>query len=102
MNRDKFLERVKDLTDKIRLGHQAKSFVTENDIGKYLVARAKVDRDSYLLKLADVDPDNPSEIRKYQMAVRVPELLMVWLDEAINDGESSKWELEQLENEGGY
>lgn len=68
-------------------GEEVRRFLTEDRIGRYIVAKAGAAMENGVMLLKDVDPDDPKAIRDIQFKIRVAEAVMGWLGEAIDDGE---------------
>jgi hypothetical protein len=78
-------------------GEEVRRFLSEDRIGRYIVAKAAGQVESSLLELKEVDPEDPKLIRSIQTKIRVAESVVGWLAEAIDNGERAK---QILEDEG--
>lgn len=81
----------------IAFGMDVKAFMG-SPIGRYLTQRANTARESALEALAKVDPYQPLEVQKLQNQIEVAENFLVWMGEAVTDGENA--ERVFIENEG--
>jgi hypothetical protein len=91
-------ERVKDpKMEQAVFGEEVRIFMTEDRIGKYLVARAADEVQEGLLELKEADPDDAKGIRKIQFKIRVAESVVGWLAAAVDDGNRAR---QILEDEG--
>lgn len=80
------------LLQDIKLGIDALRFL-ESDLGGALADRCIADRESALEELAEVDPFNSSEICRLQMAVKVPTLMMQYINDTAQSGAQAEQEL---------
>lgn len=78
-------------------GEEVETFLREDRIGRFIVARAAAEVEEALLELKDVDPENTSGIRRIQTRIRVAESVVAWLAGAVDDGKRAR---QILEDEG--
>jgi hypothetical protein len=76
---------TKDAFEVARFGIETERFLS-SQIGRYLIGRAESERDKAINAFKEVDPANVSEVRKLQDAVNIPDRIMRWLSEAIENG----------------
>jgi len=66
-------------------GQQVQNFMN-SDIGQYIEERANAEIMEALAKLRTVDAADANKIRELQMQVAIPERILVWMQEAIQQG----------------
>jgi len=92
------LEQKALLIAEMDLGQKAKAFM-DSDVGIYIEGRAKLYEMELLDKFRNVSARDEELILKLQALSEVPRLVMKWLAEAINNGESAAFQLRQGEEE---
>jgi hypothetical protein len=68
-------------------------------VGNYLVQRCKADIDDCLRQLRTINPTDTIAIITLQMRLEQRETFLVWLADAVTDGDSALQILAQLESE---
>ena len=76
------------------LGVDVRHFIEKDKVGKYLVKCANQHRDAALLQLGIVDPTDTIKIMALQWDVKMPELFLAWLDEAMTRGDVAQETIE--------
>jgi len=74
-------------------GQQVENFL-RTDIGNYLLESAKSKKDQAVEEFKKVDPLNSAEVLKAQNEIRIADLFMDWLAEAIQNGRQASENLE--------
>ena len=74
----------------VALGLDTERFIADSKIGVYLVERAHQCRINALEQLATANPIDSDAIRELQWAAKVPDLFLLWLDEAISTGTAAE------------
>jgi hypothetical protein len=69
-------------------GKQVQDFL-DGPIGDYLVKRAQAEIDKGVAALKDCDAEDPKAIRTCQNQIRVAEMIIEWLGDAISYGEGA-------------
>jgi hypothetical protein len=77
---------ITELRGKVAFGLDVEAFMN-GSIGKYLQRRAQEQIDGAAELLKRVSPDSPQAIRELQNQVRVAEMFLDWLGEAVTEGE---------------
>lgn len=89
-----------DLTQiqaQIAFGLDVQAFMGST-IGRYLTARANNDIEAATDALKTVDAEDPKAIRKLQNEVKCAESFLLWMGEAVTDGENSQRTYIESEN----
>lgn len=73
------------LVEQAILGKQVEAFFS-SDVGRYLVARAGIERKEALLAILECDPEETAKIRNLQNKARIGESVVTWLNECIQRG----------------
>ncbi len=73
----------------IAFGLDAQAFMNST-LGRYLTGRANDEREQALEALKDADADNPKEIRKLQNDARCAENFLIWMAQAVAEGENAE------------
>lgn len=74
------------LVRKVQLSLDTTHFIYNDNVGRYLVDRAHRDRIEALEQLAVANPNDSEAIIRLQWQVKIPDLFLGWLDEAIAEG----------------
>ena len=74
-----------DAFEVARFGIEAEKFLM-SDLGRYMIARAEAERGKAINQFKEVDPANSAEVRKLQEAINLPDRIVRWLAEAIENG----------------
>ena len=80
------------LRNKIAFGMDVKVFIA-SQVGRYLLDKANKDRDAAMEELANVDAEDAKAIRALQNRVKCTENFLMWLGEAVTEGEIAEQEL---------
>ena len=72
----------------VAFGLDVEAFM-RSPIGRYLTQRANTDRDTAMEALKDADAEDPKAIRKLQNDVRCAGNFLIWLGEAVTEGENA-------------
>jgi hypothetical protein len=78
-------ERTKDAFEVASFGIEVERFLF-SPIGRYLIARAENERDKAINAFKEVDPANVAEVRNLQDTINIPDRIMRWLSEAVENG----------------
>lgn len=73
----------------IAFGMDCKAFM-ESQLGRYLTAKAHADIDAALESLKTASPTNADGIRKLQNDVKCAENFLLWIGEAVTEGENAE------------
>ena len=73
----------------IAFGMDVQAFM-RSSIGQYLTARANNDVEAALESLKTVDPEDAKAIRKLQNDAKCAESFLLWMGEAVTEGENSQ------------
>lgn len=84
------------LYDTAALGVEVASFL-RTPIGEYIQERATRERHQALEALATAHYTDAARIQRLQNDARIPELLLQWLADAINQGDIALAQLHELE-----
>lgn len=76
-------------------GAEVREFIENDNIGKYIVSRAKQDIAEAAAALLDADPSKPEEIRAIQNKAKVAGLVRDWLGAAVRDGINAETSAQQ-------
>lgn len=82
---------------KVRLamfGKQVEHFL-DTGIGRYLIERASKQSEAAVESLKQVDPTDMKAVMKAQLEVRVADSIIVWLGDAVADGQQATEILKQ-------
>jgi hypothetical protein len=71
----------------------------ETPLGRYLVARAQIERANALEELATINPTESAAIALVQARVRVRDDFLRWLNEALVEGEAAEARAQQLDSD---
>ena len=82
-------------------GREVEDFVDNDRIGQYLVKRAREDLEEAQVALLDVDPEDPSEIRRLQNKAAIALSVARWLREAVEQGRAAAEVIQQEHDSGG-
>lgn len=66
-------------------GKKVKDFL-QTEVGILLMARAKADKAKAIQRMSNVDPANAEAVRSIQSDLAIPEKVVAWLHEAIENG----------------
>lgn len=80
---------AQSLLQEVKLGIDALRFL-ESDLGGYIAERCISDRAAALEELADVDPFDYKAVSEAQTAVKLPTLLMQYINDAVQSGEQAE------------
>ena len=73
------------LIEQAVLGEQVQSFLA-SDVGRYMVARANIQKQDAMDELAVADPDDPKKIRSIQNKIKLADSILDWLNDAVVRG----------------
>lgn len=96
---DKWLVRPDERTQliaSVQLGELCKTWAASG-VGAYVVGMAEQYEIDVMRELAITKPDDQKKIMQLQERVKVPALLLQWLDDAISEGETARYQLQQEE-----
>lgn len=82
----------RDLTQiqaQIAFGLDVQAFMAST-IGRYLTAKANADIEAATDALKTANPEDPVVIRKLQNEVKCAENFLLWMGEAVTEGENSQ------------
>lgn len=80
---------TQQIRNQIAFGMDCRAFM-ESQMGEYLAARANADIEAATEALKTVDPEDPKAIRALQNAVKVGESFLIWMGEAVTNGENAE------------
>lgn len=75
-------------------GAQVEQFL-DGEIGQYLLQRAADEANEAMEQLSTADPEDPKKIREIQNRVKVADLVLSWLREAIVTGDVAQQKLRE-------
>ena len=90
------MDEVELLVAESRLGTQAKEFL-KSPVGRYIVGRAEKAREEAFSAWTTVDPSDEKTISELQFRARLPSLVMIWLDEAMNQAKHAEETLSEIQ-----
>ena len=98
-------ERERELFALATLGEEARRFLLEHPVGRYLHHRAKVEVQQAEIDALEVNPDSwrgwfreRRRLRTIRMRAAVARTFINWLAEAIVNGDNAEKELEDYRN----
>lgn len=80
---------IQQIRNQIAFGLDCKAFM-DSSIGRYLAAKANGDIEAATDALKTVDPTNPDAIRKLQNDIKCAENFLLWMGEAVTEGENAE------------
>ena len=83
---------LQQIRAQVAFGMDVEAFM-QSQIGRYLQEKANADRDAAMEALIDVDADDPSAVRKLQMDARCATNVLLWLGEAVSEGQNAALQL---------
>ena len=86
---------IRELMESAATGEAARMFLL-SDLGKHVANRAADDVEEAIAELCDVDPYDGKAVAALQVRINVAKQAMVYLNEAMTNGEHA---LRQLEDE---
>lgn len=89
---------IRELKNIEAFGGVVKAFL-ESDVGRHLIRRAELERQSALDEMADGDVTNVNRMRELQMVVRRADSIQQWLADAIMDANAAADTLQYMESE---
>ena len=87
---------------KVSLGIDVAHFITHDPVGIYLIEKAGEMRESARAALVDVAPNDVKEITRLQWNARVPDMVIEWLNLALDDAKAAEELIIAQESESGY
>ena len=78
-----------------RLGLQTKEFLN-SPLGKYIVGRAAKSREEAFEAWIKTEAHDEDTIRELQFRARLPQIVIAWLDEAINQAKHAEETLTEI------
>jgi|TARA_Y100000310_G_scaffold334502_1_gene414445 hypothetical protein len=84
------------LMAEVRLGLQTKEFLN-SPLGKYISGRAMKSKEEALESMMIIDPNDTETIRELQFRARLPSIVFIWLDEAINQAKHAEESLQEIQ-----
>ena len=81
-----------------KLGIEAEAF-KHSALGHYLYDRADIEKEQAIKELISIDDDDVKLNRKYRNKIKVVDMFMQWIDEAINSGNAAAANIEAEEAE---
>lgn len=84
-----------ELRGRIAFGLDVQQFMGST-LGRYLQNKANADIEAALDALKTADPEDPKAIRKLQNDVAVAESVLLWLGEAVTEGEQAERQFHEL------
>jgi len=88
------------LYQKVMLRDDVIEFYGTN-IGKYLLKKVDDEIEEASVELSEVDPEETNQVRNLQNRIYRARQLIIWLNEAIIEGEQIKEQLDQEYDERG-
>lgn len=82
MNQSQLLQKA------VQIGDKARAFLS-SELGQHIADRAQVEIDDALEKLANVNPIDSEAVRKHQNDLHRAESALMWLAEAIQNGDAA-------------
>jgi len=79
-----------------RLGSQTKEFL-KSPVGRFIAGRALKAKEEAFEAWINVEPCDEDAIRELQFRARLPQIVMSWLDEAINQAKHADETLSELQ-----
>lgn len=83
---------------------QAKAYVgaefeawKKTDVGRYLITKIEQEEVRLLRKIMEADPADKVKIVQAQERARLMTTLLGWIEGAINEGETAKYQMEEME-----
>jgi hypothetical protein len=89
------MEETDLLLAEARLGMQAKEFF-KSPVGKFIAGRALKAKEEAFEAWMNIEPSEEEAIRELQFRARLPQLVIVWLEEAINQAQHAEQTLNEL------
>lgn len=80
---------AKSLLQEVKMGIDALRFM-ESDLGGFIAARCIADREAALEDLAEADPFDYKAVMQAQMEVKLPTMLMQYINDAVQAGEQAE------------
>lgn len=90
------MDEVDLLVAEARLGSQVREFLN-SQVGKYITGRAKKAQEEAFSSWSVADPSDVETMRELQFRARLPSLITVWLDEAINQAKHAEETLQEIQ-----
>tara|TARA_S200000501_G_scaffold100841_1_gene94352 strand:- start:2843 stop:3118 length:276 start_codon:yes stop_codon:yes gene_type:complete len=78
-----------------RLGLQTQEFL-KSPVGKFIAGRALKAKQEAFEAWVNVEPCDEDAIRELQFRARLPQIIISWLDEAINQAQHAEETLNEL------
>jgi len=88
-------EPADDLLATAIFGAEVERFLTDDRIGKLIVARAREDMEAAQLELVTIDPEDAAKIRAAQFKYQVAANVVTWLRDVIVDGHNARKVVEE-------
>ena len=79
-----------------RLGSQTKEFL-KSPVGRFIAGRALKAKEEAFEAWINVEPCDEDAIRELQFRARLPQIVISWLDEAINQAKHADETLSELQ-----
>jgi hypothetical protein len=79
-----------------RLGSQTKEFL-KSPVGQFIAGRALKAKEEAFEAWINVEPCDEDAIRELQFRARLPQIVISWLDEAINQARHAEETLSELQ-----
>jgi hypothetical protein len=89
-------QEIETMHAEVAVGDIFKGWI-QSDIGRYVVGRAEQYELSALRRLRDIDPNDKVAIARLQADAAMPGRFLQWIEEAINQGEVAKFQLEEMD-----
>lgn len=80
----------------VKLGLQTREFL-KTPVGKYIIGRAAKAKEEAFVLWSECNPADTESIRELQFRARLPDLVVEWLDQAINQAQHAESNLQELE-----
>ena len=80
---------LQQIRNQVSFGLDCQAFM-QSTIGKYLAGRANADMESALEDMKTVNAEDPKAIRELQNRVKVAECFLIWMGEAVTEGENAE------------
>jgi len=89
---------MSDLFDTAKLGIDAERFIS-SDVGKYIIAKAEHDANEAINKMKTVNTADSDAVSKIQSDLLIPDKIINWLSEVINEGQACEYQLREIESQ---
>lgn len=98
-----YSEVIQELLEDVSLGETCRNFLTNTEVGRYLISQAAIEEHAAYMQWQQIDPSNAEAIRECQFQAQTPSRVVAWLRDAITKGADANqqiaMELEEM-NDG--